>query len=247
MPSRPTIVPPVGKSGPGIAAAARGRAPLRGAVRRSMTASTPSITSRMLCGGMLVAMPTAMPVDPLTSRFGNGVGRTVGSSVVSSKFGRKSTVSLSRSAIIASASDVEPRFGVAVGRRRIAVDRSEVALPVDERVAHVEVLREPDERVVRRRVAVRMVVADDFADDLRALAVRPIRREAHLPHREQHAPVRRLQAVADVGQRAPDDYAHRVIHVRALHLVFDVDRDSGRGCLDPCLVVWGSRGFLAVP
>ena len=75
-----------------------------GAVRRSMTAMTPSITSRMLCGGMLVAMPTAMPVDPFTSRFGNGVGRTVGSSVVSSKFGTKSTVSLPRSAIIASAS-----------------------------------------------------------------------------------------------------------------------------------------------
>ena len=195
----------------------------------------------MLCGGMLVAMPTAMPVDPLTSRFGNGVGSTVGSSFVSSKVGRKSTVSLSRSAIIASASDVETRFRVAVGRRRIAVDRSEVALAVDQGVAHVEVLREPDERVVRRRVAVRMVVADDFADDLRALAVRTVRREAHLPHREQHAAVRRLQPVADVGQRAPDDYAHRVIHVRALHLVFDVDGDQrGRRLIhDRCFVsVW---------
>ena len=90
---------------PGHALQQRAAALLDGAVRRSMTASTPSITSRMLCGGMLVAMPTAMPVDPFTSRFGNGVGRTVGSSVVSSKFGRKSTVSLSRSAIIASASD----------------------------------------------------------------------------------------------------------------------------------------------
>ena len=50
-------------------------------------------------------MPTAMPVDPFTSRFGYGVGSTVGSSVVSSKFGRKSTVSLSRSVIIVSASD----------------------------------------------------------------------------------------------------------------------------------------------
>jgi hypothetical protein len=38
----------------------------------------------MLCGGTFVAMPTAMPADPLTSRFGNGVGNTVGSSVVSS-------------------------------------------------------------------------------------------------------------------------------------------------------------------
>ena len=38
--------------------------------------------------------------------------------------------------------------------------------------------------------------------------------------------MRGLQAVADVGQRAPDDYAHGVIHVRALHLVFDVDGDA---------------------
>ena len=42
------------------------------------------MTSRRLCGGMLVAIPTAMPDDPLMSRFGTGAGRTVGSSVVSS-------------------------------------------------------------------------------------------------------------------------------------------------------------------
>ena len=53
----------------------------------SIIQTTPSITSPRLCGGMLVAMPTAMPVEPLTSRFGNGAGNTVGSVVVSSKFG----------------------------------------------------------------------------------------------------------------------------------------------------------------
>ena len=37
------------------------------------------------------------------------------------------------------------------------------------------------------------------------------------------AAMRRLQAVARVGQRSSDDYAHGVIHVRTLHLVFDVD------------------------
>ena len=31
----------------------------------------------------------------------------------------------------------------------------------------------------------------------------------------------RLEAVAHVGQRAADDHAHRVIEVRALHLVLD--------------------------
>ena len=43
-----------------------------------------SATSRRLCGGMLVAMPTAMPVVPLTSRFGMRAGRTTGSVLVPS-------------------------------------------------------------------------------------------------------------------------------------------------------------------
>ena len=38
-------------------------------------------TSLRLCGGMFVAMPTAIPDAPLTSRFGNCAGRTIGSSV----------------------------------------------------------------------------------------------------------------------------------------------------------------------
>ncbi len=58
----------------------------------------------MLCGGMFVAMPTAMPDEPFTSRFGNRVGSTSGSVVESSKFGPKSTVSFSMSASIDSAS-----------------------------------------------------------------------------------------------------------------------------------------------
>ena len=37
------------------------------------------MTSTRLCGAMLVAMPTAIPVAPFTSRFGYAAGRTVGS------------------------------------------------------------------------------------------------------------------------------------------------------------------------
>ena len=72
----------------------------------------------------------------------------------------------------------------------------------------------------------RVIVAHHLADDLRALAMTP-RLEASpiVAHAVEHAPVRRLQPVADVRQRSPDDHAHRVIHVRALHLVFDVDGD----------------------
>ena len=38
-----------------------------------------STISPRWCGGMFVAIPTAIPDEPLTSRFGNREGRTVGS------------------------------------------------------------------------------------------------------------------------------------------------------------------------
>ena len=47
-----------------------------GLFTRVMVASTISVR---LCGGIFVAMPTAIPSDPLTSRFGMRVGRTSGS------------------------------------------------------------------------------------------------------------------------------------------------------------------------
>ena len=45
----------------------------------STVATTASQTSPRLWGGMLVAMPTAMPAEPFTSRLGRRVGRTDGS------------------------------------------------------------------------------------------------------------------------------------------------------------------------
>ena len=64
------------------------------------------------------------------------------------------------------------RLGVAHGRGRVAVDRAEVALAVDERVAQREVLRHAHEGVVDRLVAVGVVLAHHVADDRGALAIR---------------------------------------------------------------------------
>jgi hypothetical protein len=93
----------------------------------------------------------------------------------------------------------EARLRVAHRRRAVAVDRPEVALPVDQRVAHREVLGKPDERVVERGVTVRVVLAHHLADDRRALAIRARRRQAHLAHRVEDPAVDRLQPVSDVG------------------------------------------------
>ena len=57
----------------------------------------PLTSSIRLCGGILVAIPTAMPSDPLINNVGTDEGKTEGSFRVSSKFGSQSTVSLSRS------------------------------------------------------------------------------------------------------------------------------------------------------
>jgi hypothetical protein len=66
---------PVGKSGP-FTYRMRSSLVSSGLASRATVAS---MTSLRLCGGMLVAMPTAMPAEPLASRFGNLAGRTTGS------------------------------------------------------------------------------------------------------------------------------------------------------------------------
>ena len=120
------------------------------------------------------------------------------------------------------------RFGIPHRRRRIAIHRAEISLAVDQRITHVEILRQAHQRVVHRRIAVRMKFAEDFADDLGALAVGLGGGQAQLVHAEKNAPMHRLQTVAHVGQRAPDDHAHGVIEVRLLHFRFDIDRSINR-------------------
>src|SRR5581483_7981073 len=123
----------------------------------------------------------------------------------------------------------QPALGVAHGGRRVVVQRAEVALPVDERVAHREGLREADERVVDGGVAVRVVVAHHGADDARALLVRPVRLHAVLVHAVEDVPVHRLEAVAHVRQRARDDHRHRVVEEARAHLLLELARLDAAG------------------
>ena len=71
-----------------------------------------------------------------------------------------------------------PRFGVAHGGGVIAVDIAEVPLPVDQWIAYGKVLREANQRIVDRLVAMRVELAHDLADDPRALGEALIRIEA---------------------------------------------------------------------
>ena len=116
-------------------------------------------------------------------------------------------------------------LGVTHGRRRVAVDRTEVALAVDQGLAHGKVLGHADQGVVNGLIAVGVVLADDVADDPGRFLVGFVVGVAQLLHGEQDAAVDRLEAVPDLGQGPADDDAHGVIKVGALDLLLD-------GCLD---------------
>ena len=118
------MMPPVGKSGPLICFISPSSV-----IFGFLTAAiTPSITSSGLCGGTLVASPTAIPAEPLISRFGNRAGRTSGSLRVSSKLSDEGTVSLARSRISISAAGA---IRASVYRKAAAVSPSiEPKLPL---------------------------------------------------------------------------------------------------------------------
>ena len=122
----------------------------------------------------------------------------------------------------------QARFGVAHRRRRIAVDRAEIALPVDQRHAQRPVLRHAHQGIVDRGVAVRVVFAHHVGDRPRRLHIFAVPVVAALIHRIEDAAVNRLQPVAHIGQRPAHDHAHRVIEIGTLHLLDDGNRlDAG--------------------
>jgi hypothetical protein len=137
---------------------------------------------------------------------------------------------------------VQAALGVTHRRGAVAVDRAEVALPVDQRVAQREVLRHAHQRVVDRGVAVRVELTHGLADHARALQVRTVPHVVHLVHREQHAAVHRLETVARIRQSTAHDHAHRVIEVALAHLFFE----GNWNCFFCELIHWRVGCFQAV-
>ena len=178
MPARPRMIPPVGKSGPGTmpissSIPSSGIVDQRDAgvdhlaeiVRRNVGRHADRDAARAVDQQvrearrqdhrlLLVAVVVRLEVDGVLV------------DVVEQRHGRPGQAAL----------------GVAHRRRRIAVDRAEIALPVDQRQAHGEVLRHAHQRVVDRLVAVRMVFAHHVADDARRLDVLLVGRVAVLVH-----------------------------------------------------------------
>ena len=118
---------------------------------------------------------------------------------------------------------LHPDLGVPHGGRRIPVDGSEVALAVDERVAHREILSHAHDSVVDGGVAVRMVFTDHVADDTGRLLIGLVEVVLELAHGVKHAAVNGFEPVAHIRQRPADDDAHGVIEIGLFHLLLDAD------------------------
>jgi hypothetical protein len=71
---------------------------------------------------------------------------------------------------------------------------------------------------------VRVVVTHRLGDRTGRLGVAAVRTEPGVVHRVEHAAVHRLETVAHLRQRAPDDHAHGIVDVAVLHLLLNVDR-----------------------
>ena len=114
-------------------------------------------------------------------------------------------------------------LGIAHGRRRVAVNGTEVALTIHQHITQGKGLRHAHNGVVNRRVPVRVVLANDVTDNTRRFLVGLVIVIAQLAHGEQRPPVYRFQPIARIGQRTSHNHAHGVIEIGLLHLVLDVD------------------------
>ena len=141
---------------------------------------------------------------------------------------------------------VHADLGVTHGGCVIAVHRTEVALTIQKRQGHREILRHTDQRVIDRAVAVGVVFTHDIAHRTGRFAIRLVVAVTRFMHRIKDAAVHRFQTVPKIGNRTADDHAHGVIEVRCLHLMFDGDRRAIiRGAFGP-FFFFVFRGFWPV-
>ena len=103
------------------------------------------------------------------------------------------------------------RFGVAHRCWRIAFDGSEIPLAVDQPFTHSPRLRHVDQRGIDHCFAVRVIVTAGVAADLCAFTVLPSWEKRQVVHRVENSPLRWLESVARIRQRARNDDRHRVI------------------------------------
>ena len=116
----------------------------------------------------------------------------------------------------------QPALGITRGSGRI-VERTEIALRIDERNHPREVLTHAGQGVVDGGIAMRVVAAHRVAHDASRLAIRRAGTDAHLQHRPENTALHRLEAVAHIGNGTRRDDREGVGEETLAHLLGNGD------------------------
>src|SRR5437868_10643616 len=101
---------------------------------------------------------------------------------------------------------------------------TKISLAIYKAIAHIPCLGHTNDRVINRRISMRMVSAHHITHNTGRFFIRLVTVIAHFIHTKQAAPVNRLQTIAYIGQCTTDDHTHRIIDIRGLHLLLDIHR-----------------------
>ena len=111
-----------------------------------------------------------------------------------------------------------------MGGWRVAVDGAEVALAINQGIAHVPGLSQPDHGVINRGVAVGVIFLDHFAHYRGAFGVGALGSEPFLEHGVKDSSLYRLETVAHIGKRPVGDNRHSVVDKALFDFFSNLDR-----------------------
>ena len=117
-------------------------------------------------------------------------------------------------------------LGITHGCGAVAVDTTEVALAIDQRITQRPRLGHTAHGIVDGRVAVGMVLTQHLTDDSRRFLISAVGTHAQAQHAEKDTTMHRLQSVSHVRQGTRDDHGHRIIDVSRFHLILKVYPDD---------------------
>ena len=116
---------------------------------------------------------------------------------------------------------VHADFGVAHGGGVIAIHRAKIALTIQQRQRHREILSHPHKRVIDRAIAMRVVFTHHIPHRAGGFSVRLVVGISSLVHGIKNASMNRFQTVTQVRNGTAHDHAHGIIEIGCAHLVFD--------------------------
>ena len=117
----------------------------------------------------------------------------------------------------------ESALRVTHGSRRVTVNRAEVTLSVDQRIAHIPVLSHANKGTIDRRVTMRVILTEHLTYYAGTLLIRFVTGIADTQHTVKNTTMNRFETVSDIRKRTSYNHRHRIVDVRRLHFFLNVD------------------------